>query len=114
MQLPPLPRIEVVIHVAYGAFMLTETACQRFNELATDMKIFADWKPEWDKQTPEGWCWYDVVPRHHPALIQVIRELGDAAHPSGNPQWGKRFEIQEISLAYEIEEWDGAEKVVRG
>lgn len=109
-----LPTIEVVLHRQYGAFHLSKAAIARFNELATDIVLISDWPGDWDK-IPVNHVMASDVPRHHPALVQVVRELGDDAHFSGasKPRHGKIFEIETISMEYHIDDYDGRETLSR-
>lgn len=49
------------------------------------------------------------IPRHHPMLVQVVEEMGEAAN--GN---SAELEVQEIDLTYEIDDHDGKEHISFG
>lgn len=94
---------EVVIHVTYGGFSLSEAAVTRVMELMNDKDI--------DSQVLET-----CLPRHHPALVQTVKELGGKAH--GDADKGTSgsnalfpFDIVAVEDEYMIEEYDGMETV---
>lgn len=85
--------IPIAINRCYGGFSLSDAAVRRWSEL-------------WGGQTETHF--YDER-RANPALIQTIRELGDAA----NGPYAK-LRIVEIpdDVLWEIEEYDGMECIV--
>ena len=83
---------KVVINNCYGGFGLSEKAIQRYNEIS-DRNI-----DSWDALE---------LPRHDPALVQAVEELGQDAN-------GRNacLLVQEIpGNRYLIEEYDGAETI---
>lgn len=69
---------EVVIHVPYGTFSLTEQAMTRFNELRVA-----------HHQSPVRSC--HRIDRHDPLLIQTVKEF-QYTHP--------RLEIRHVPIVY--------------
>lgn len=84
--------ISIVINRCYGGFSLSDAAVRRWSEL-------------WGGQTETRF--YDER-RANPALIQTIRELGDAANGAC-----AELRIVEIpdGVSWQIEEYDGIEWV---
>ena len=83
---------KVAINVVYGGFRLSEKAKKRYKEIS-------------GKELP--WDYWDAIPRHDPALIQTIEELGEDANGDGD-----YITIEEIpGNRYRIEEYDGIETI---
>lgn len=83
---------KVAINVVYGGFRLSEKAVRRYKEIS-------------GKELP--WDYWDAIPRHDPALIQTIEELGEDANGDGD-----YITIEEIpGNRYRIEEYDGIETI---
>jgi hypothetical protein len=94
--------MKVVINRRYGGFGVSLAAAKRLVELGmTELQEQID---------AYGGSSYDSfsygIERHDPRLIQVIEEMGDAA----NGQSAK-LKIVDIDMEYEIEDYDGMEKV---
>jgi hypothetical protein len=98
---------DVVINACYGGFGLSDEAMDRMVELGYELKrnpeykegkksIF-NYKYEWD---------YDIL-RHHPILVQVVRELGEKANGMC-----ARLEIRQVHGLYRIDEYDGYESII--
>ena len=84
---------KVAINIVYGGFRLSEKAKKRYKEIS-------------GKELP--WDYWDAIPRHDPALIEVIEELGSLAHKDDVSS----ITIQEIpGNRYRIEEYDGIETI---
>lgn len=85
--------ISIAINRCYGGFSLSDAAVRRWSEL-------------WGGQTET--YFYDER-RANPALIQTIRELGDAAN-------GRHSDIRIVEIPdgvlWEIDEYAGMERVV--
>jgi hypothetical protein len=81
---------KVAYNGCFGGFSLSDRAVQRCAELGLETDTYP----------------YDV-PRHHPVLVRVIEELGDAAN-------GRcaSLGVAEVAGPYRIEEYDGSESVV--
>lgn len=83
---------KVAINIVYGGFRLSEKAKKRYKEIS-------------GKELP--WDYWDAIPRHDPALIQTIEELGEDANGDGD-----YITIEEIpGNRYRIEEYDGIETI---
>ena len=81
---------KIVYNACFGGFSLSQEAIKRGEELAPDI----DWG-------------YRDVPRHHPALVQIVEELGEKADGAFAD-----LQIEEISgNKYRITEYDGNEEV---
>ena len=84
----------VVLHTDYGGFSLTKEAERMLSE------IIGEKVDQYDFSYPSR----SKYPRHHPALIYVVKRLGNRA--------GKNLEVVPISGSkYIINEYDGAEWV---
>ena len=78
----------VVYNNCYGGFSLSGEGIELFNELS-------------------GEVWTNDIPRHHPALIKVVEQVGESAA-------GKFSDLQIVQipgLQYNINEYDGDETV---
>ena len=83
---------KVAINTCYGGFRLSEKAKKRYKEIS-------------GKEVP--WDYWDAIPRHDPALIQTIEELGEDAN-----RYDNSIVIEEIpGNRYRIEEYDGMETI---
>ena len=83
---------KVAINIVYGGFRLSEKAKKRYKEIS-------------GKEVP--WDYWDAIPRHDPALIQTIEELGEDAN-----RYDNSIVIEEIpGNRYRIEEYDGIETI---
>jgi len=87
--------MELVINNCYGGFSLSEAGITRYLELKG---------MEW----PNAGFYDRDIPRDDPILIQVFKELGDAANG-----FAADLKIVEIpdGVDWEIEEYDGNEWV---
>lgn len=99
---------EFVVNRCYGGFGLSKLAVKRLLELGYEI-------PEKIRdlirvaQYDIDQLNYDIevsIPRDHPLLIQVVRELGDKA--SGECS---ELEIVEVKVEYWIDSHDGMESV---
>ncbi|QGT54387.1 hypothetical protein b3_0143 [Synechococcus phage B3] len=94
----------VVINSSYGGFGLSNAAMDRLVELGYELDpnpYFkqSSWRPKYLGDTD--------IPRHHPLLVQVVRELGEKA--SGNYAC---LSIETVHGLYRIEDYDGLEHIV--
>ena len=91
---------KVVINSCYGGFGLSERAIKRYQELSG--KVLPSW------ETPCGTVWgTEDIPRHDPALVQTVEELGEDAN-------GRNacLTVEEIpGNRYYITEYDGIEEI---
>lgn len=131
---------KIVYSACYGGFSLSEEAIYRYAEIKgltlypeTEHGLIVYWTvPESERTgTLKGDAWYRAsqaervaankryteltlsdrdIPRHDPALAQVVEELGDKA----NGRFAK-LRIEEIPSGspYRIEEYDGFESIAR-
>jgi hypothetical protein len=96
---------DVVINTCYGGFRLSDKACDRLIELGyTDLKPNPhygkhDWEPKYDG------VW--KIPRHHPLLVAVVRELGKESNGMSAD-----LGIEQVHGLYRIEEYEGVETIV--
>jgi hypothetical protein len=95
----------VVYNRCYGGFSVSDAAMRRMVELgsaraAAGLVVVRD----------GGWPWSDW-PRHDPRLVRVVLELGDAA--SGDCANLGVYEVEDDE-GYQIEEYDGKERVRTG
>jgi len=82
---------KIVYNGCYGGFGLSEEAKERYAELTGCDPDFYDRE----------------LPRHDPALVQVVEELGDEANG-----FCAQLRIEEIEgTKYRIDEYDGYESV---
>lgn len=82
--------ISIVINKSYSCFSLSEKAEQWLKDRGLEFKYYFD------------------IPRHHPLLIQCIKELGIEAE-------GKFAKLEIVNInsdRYIIKEYDGYEKVI--
>ena len=114
---------KVVINSCYGGFSLNNAAKDLFMQLADDAELYTqeEIKSEFDfpliemddfiSDFFEPFHPLDVykIPRHHPALIAVIEQLGDKAT---NEDSGVKFEIVDVTQIYAIKENDGLESIL--
>ena len=94
---------KVVINNCYGGFGLSEKAVQRYQELSGKVVPFIG------DDTDEDMGFWDVseIPRHDPALVQTVEELGQNANGES-----ASLLVEEIpGKRYLIEEYDGAEEL---
>lgn len=102
----------VVIYVEYGGFHLSDAAALRILELIGDENL-AD-----DNVGDLASFYTDHIPRHHPALIQTIQELGGTAQRDYERQGYdneslRPFYIVPVQDEYTITEYDGMESVIQ-
>ena len=91
---------KVVINNCYGGFGLSEKAVQRYQELSG--VVLKSW------ETPCGIAWATKdIPRHDPALVQVVEELGKCA----NGKFACLGTVEIPGNRYYITEYDGVEEV---
>lgn len=101
---------KVVYNACFGGFGLSDAAIKRLCELAPEYTA----EPSDEKLaqltknhiTLRGKTDREV-PRHHPALVQVVEEMADAA--SGR---FSKLRIAEVRSMYRIDEYDGSETVM--
>lgn len=97
---------KVVISKCYGGFGLSEKAALRFQELSGEVLRSLEVIPCFEN--PSGILWEtEDIPRHHPALVQVVEELGKEAD-------GKHASLDVITIpgtCYYITDEYGAEKI---
>ena len=81
----------VVINECYGGFGLSDEALERYRQLTG---------------TPDSVFLYNNVERDDPYLVQLVREMGDAANGPCS-----ELKIVEIpaDVVWDIEEYDGVE-----
>ena len=95
--------IKVVYNCCYGGFSISRDCAVRMAALGN--KEAAEMLAEDDE------CWYGYLyetPRHDPALVQAVEELGDSAS-GGNAS----LDVHELSgNRYIVREYDGVESVV--
>lgn len=89
------PLYKVVIHKAYGRFVLTRPALRRLRELGVDVD------PD---DPPDDFS----LMRHDPRLVQVAEELGAAASSTGS----LGMTIETVTGPYRIATYDGRETIV--
>ncbi|AEC53177.1 hypothetical protein SCRM01_231 [Synechococcus phage S-CRM01] len=96
---------EVVVNRCYGGFGLSNDACDRLVELGyTGLKR----NPNYGKHSWEPKYYGDTnIDRHHPLLVQVVRELGKKANGEC-----AQLEIDKVYGLYRIKEYDGMESIV--
>ena len=106
--------MKVVINACFGGFCLSEKAMKRLIELVNDPKL----KKELEEHYTTRWAgrpkpfmldsFDPKIPRNHPALVQVVEELGKEAN-------GMFAELKVVEIPddveWEIEEYDGVEWV---
>lgn len=107
----------IVVNKCYGGFGLSEAGVMRYAELK-DIDIYPQYsrfglptnyytKPL-GEATVDDLFHVDEIPRHDPALVQVVEELGE------NANWScSKLEIEVIPLGipYRISEYDGMEEI---
>lgn len=102
----PAMELEVVIHTTWGGFGLTEKA-QRMLAAAKGFILTEDEGTVYVAKTIDGRLentWkrpIDLVERYDPALVYVVRELGEEA--------GKNLKVVTFTVDVEIENNDGLE-----
>jgi hypothetical protein len=94
----------VVINSCYGGFSLSSAAMDRLIELGYELELNphfeqSSWQPKYIGDRD--------IPRHHPLLVQVVRELGEKANGSC-----ANLSIETVHGLYRIEEYDGLEHIV--
>lgn len=106
---------EVVVNFGYGGFGLSELALA----MLAKFKVIPDlpyYEMRYDSSGRSGVLfptndYYDVIhalPRHHPILVDIVRELGEEAE-------GLSSSLAIVELhgnKYHIEEHEGAESVI--
>ena len=103
---------KIVYNDCYGGFGLSKKAIERYCELSgLGAKLVEEDEYSGYWELPNGDCWYhSKLSRDDPFLVQVVEELGKEAN--------KRYSnLQIVELPagtlYRIEEYDGAETVMR-
>lgn len=99
-------KIEVVYNRKFGGFGISDAALHRLRELgypnAEHMPLERDFR---SIEAPDGKYYHTSdIPRNHPLLIQVVKELGQAA--SGQCA---DLAIAIFSLDIDTDEYDGKE-----
>ena len=94
--------IKVVYNTCYGGFSISRACALRMSELGNLEAA------EMFRESGNFSSWLDRTPRHDPALVQAVEELGSAA--SGQFSDLHVFEIK--GNRYIIDEYDGLECVV--
>ena len=93
--------IKVVYNATYGGFSISRACAVRMAELGN--KEAAEMIAE-----PTYYGYLEETPRHDPALVQAVEELGESASGSA-----ASLCVQELSgRKYIIESYDGLETVV--
>jgi hypothetical protein len=102
---PMSTQFDVVVNTCYGGFGLSDKACDRLIELGyTELKL----NPGYGKYPVSSKYYNDRdIPRHHPLLVAVVRELGEEANGMC-----AELEIQQVHGLYRIREYDGNETIV--
>lgn len=107
---------EVVIHLDYGGFGLSKEAVTRIVELIDNKDLDIDPECESSRMTLAR-----EIPRHHPALVRVVKDLGGKAHDDADrarhtlikdpvyPLWP--FQVVSVHDEYRVHEYDGSESV---
>ena len=100
---------KVAVNTCYGGFALSEKAVRRYEELSGRVITWQLPCRSWEPDSPLKTFWDDDdIPRHDPALIQVIEELGEDANKNDCTS----IAIEEIpGNRYRIEEYDGIETI---
>lgn len=106
---------KVVYNACHGGFGLSAAAIKRAREISGN--------PRWgggvlkgelydDGSGPARFdsCRADDMPRHDPVLVQIVEELGDAANGA---HAALRIEEVQSGERYRIDEYDGAESVMK-
>jgi hypothetical protein len=96
---------KIVLNSCYGGFSLSQAGALRFQELSGEVLDFISGE---DLADPSDILWLTgEIPRHHPALVQVVEELGEAANGEH-----ASLGIEEIpGNRYYITEYDGVEEL---
>lgn len=122
-----MTKTKIVYNACYGGFGLSDAACQwlaergllvrcvEYSDPETYEQVTADWRGENGEEPRkfsywrywhEGYSERDI-PRHHPLLVQVVEEMGEAAD---GPHADLRVEEIEGNK-YRIREYGGNEYV---
>jgi len=87
---------KVVYNPCFGGFSISEKAINWFAEKG--IKI--------DRYLGLGDLGQEIMPRHHPLLVQCVEELGDEA----NGEYAE-ISIYKVDSLYIINEYDGYESI---
>ena len=105
---------EVVISVSSG-FRLSKAAAMRISELLDDENLDIGYEFDFGASILER-----TLPRHNPALVQTVKELGGKAHAKADRLLPSElsgdydmypFKIVKVEDEYNIDEYDGCESV---
>ena len=106
--------MEIVINKCFGGFGISHDAMLRYAEikglvLAFKKSQYGSYEYYLDKiMDNDHYFWYGKIERTDPALIQVVKELGEKA----NGDYAS-LEVVKIpdGINYEIDEYDGIETI---
>lgn len=91
---------KVVVNARYGGFGLSEKAIKRYMEISGKVV------PSWTANGYTSWE-HRKIPRHDPALVQVVEELGEEA----NGEFADLKVVRIPGIKYLIADHDGYEDV---
>lgn len=101
---------EIIINGTYGGFSLSRKATERLAELGFEpaAKYLQEYKEDCSYEF-SYYPYYSELPRHHPLLVQVVKELGSAV--AGGKYSNFTIECIDSDLYY-IKDYDGSETIM--